>query len=91
MSDATEVSLRDSNGTRGFVEVTSLNSPVSGLFSFLEADTNVTFSAASVEGGNLSSKARLEGRVIAGVFKSVTVTDGGTVLAYNSTSKRNNG
>ena len=84
MSTARQTELLETqNHTRGFVEVTTSNSPASGSFSELYvAVASTAFSATSAIGDDLSSITLNNGDTIKGDFSQVTVT-AGRVLAFN--------
>lgn len=86
VADANNIAL----GRMDFVEIsngTILAADVvpGTIFNALVVDTDATFSADTVDGDNLSSQARLAGRVILGRFTGVTESAGGVVLAYFGT------
>jgi hypothetical protein len=80
---------KTSIGSYGFQVVTSGNSPLTGKFSALVMDETSECSAVArvvesgeIQGEDLPSGTRMEGRSVLGDFSSVSVTSG-RVLAYN--------
>jgi hypothetical protein len=87
MSFASDTAQSHSMGQFGFKHLTTAGTATYATKTMcaIQALTDSTITAESVNGDHLTAVAVLAGSVILGQFKSVTVTgDGGSVLAYLS-------
>ena len=86
----TDYSVREANnlslGMMDFdvVSNTTKSPPAGEIYHALVVDSDATFSAVTEGGDDLPTLLRTAGHIRLGRFKSVTVTDTGTVLAYRA-------